>query len=381
MRKHALHLVVVSLFILLISCNANNPKSYTISFDSNGADGGSPPDPIIISPQDPPVSAPSYGSLYKTGYSFCGWSTEQNNPDEKSLIHSGDLLNLPKDTTLYALWDIPCQFLSAGGGSCYYVACNNKNIEYCSIPSEYNGKLVPIINNYAFSDCRFLKSVTLSEGLTSIGNYAFQRCISLQSIALPESLTSIYMFAFRGCTALKSIILPDSLKDIETCAFKECISLEEITIPSSVETITSGAFQGCTSLQSVTLVEGLKEINKEAFQGCTSLIEITIPSSVTMIKQNVFQGCTALKSVTLSEGLTYIGEFAFNKCSSLTEITIPSSVITIESSSFEGCSTLQSITYKGTKAQWGSIEKKESWDANTGDYTIHCTDGDIVKGN
>ena len=356
MEKKTLHVVIilfVSLMVLFMSCNASSPKTYTISFDINGADGGSPPDPIIIMPHDSPVSAPSYGSLYKTGYSFCGWSTEQNNLNESSLIHSGELLNLQKNTTLYAIWDIPCKFL-LWGESNYIVSCNNKNIEYCSIPSVYDGKPVTIINNIAFSGCRFLKSITLPENLTTIGYMAFKECISLQSIILPESLNNIDLGVFKGC-----------------------ISLKEINIPSLVKSIGSDAFQGCTSLQFVTLPEGLKEINKGAFQDCTALREITIPSSVTMIMPNVFQGCSALKSVTLSEGITYIGKFAFNNCISLAEINIPSTVTEIVFSAFEGCSSLQSINYKGTKAQWGTIKKGESWDKNTGNYIIHCTDGDI----
>lgn len=35
------------------------------------------------------------------------------------------------------------------------------------------------------------------------------------------------------------------------------------------------------------------------------------------------------------------------------------------------------IEYKGTKAQWGAIEKEDNWNWNA---AVHCTDGDFAKG-
>ena len=46
---------------------------------------------------------------------------------------------------------------------------------------------------------------------------------------------------------------------------------------------------------------------------------------------------------------------------------------------FHYCTSLTSITFKGTKAQWNAISKSDYWNAYTGSYTIHCTDGDISK--
>ena len=81
--------------------------------------------------------------------------------------------------------------------------------------------------------------------------------------------------------------------------------------------------------------------------------------------------------------ITKIDSWAFDdpKGSGLTftSITIPNSVKSIGDHAFYNCSKLKSIIFEGTKAQWNAIEKGEDWDANTGNYTVHCTDGDIAK--
>ena len=100
---------------------------------------------------------------------------------------------------------------------------------------------------------------------------------------------------------------------------------------------------------------------------------------VTGIGMWAFSYCSGLTSVTIPDNVTSIGSYAFNGCSGLTSVTIPDSVTSIGYHAFRGCSDLTSITYKGTKAQWNAISKGEYWNYKTGNYTIHCTAGDIPK--
>jgi hypothetical protein len=37
------------------------------------------------------------------------------------------------------------------------------------------------------------------------------------------------------------------------------------------------------------------------------------------------------------------------------------------------------IRYGGTAAQWENIDFRFDWNTNTGDYTVHCTDGSVNK--
>ncbi len=103
--------------------------------------------------------------------------------------------------------------------------------------------------------------------------------------------------------------------------------------------------------------ENVTTIEIYAFDTHTELKNIEIPDSVTLIKEQAFDGCVGLKTVTIGKGVKNISSFAFS-----------------------GCAELSDIYYKGTKEEWDSIEKKSKWDWNCGNYTVHCTDGDIAKG-
>ena len=258
----------------------------------------------------------------------------------------------------------------------------------------------------AFDGCTLLTSVTIPDSVTSIGSYAFNGCSSLTSITIPDSVTSIKQDAFYSdrsltiyCEAtskpsgwnsnwkyskcpvvwdcenndiaddgyIYSIIggIRYSLKDGTATVVRQPSNIEKANIPAkvtyknieySVRSIDSYAFEDCDSLTSVTIGNGVTNIGDSAFYGCSSLTSITIGNGVTSIGDAAFSDCSSLSSVTMGNGVTRIGDYAFS-----------------------GCSSLTSITFKGTKAQWKAIKKSDYWNRDTGNYTIHCTDGDIEK--
>ena len=192
-----------------------------------------------------------------------------------------------------------------------------------------------------------------------------------------------------------NLTIPNGVTSIGDYAFYECESITSVTIPNSVTSIGKYAFYECESITSLTIQNGVTSIGQYAFDGCTSITSVTIPNSVTSIGEHAFQNCpietatipalaansirnSALTSVIITGGTT-IDQYAFASCTSLTNITIPNSVERIWWYAIRGCYSLTSITYQGTMSQWEAIDKG-MWDyPETGDYVVHCTDGDIPK--
>ena len=92
-----------------------------------------------------------------------------------------------------------------------------------------------------------------------------------------------------------------------------------------------------------------------------------------------FKNCNGLANITIPESVKGVGMYAFENCSGLISVTISNSVTSVGDYAFNGCKNLTSIEFNGTIEQWNAMSKGAKWDYNTGNYTIHCTDGDIEK--
>lgn len=79
--------------------------------------------------------------------------------------------------------------------------------------------------------------------------------------------------------------------------------------------------------------------------------------------------------------VTSIGWGAFYGYVGLTSSTIPNSMMSIGEQAFSGCTSLTSIQFNGTKEQWETIFKWDNWTSDTGNFVVHCSDGDIAKTN
>ena len=208
---------------------------------------------------------------------------------------------------------------------------------------------------------RYVIEVILKDTTTEINQYAFSRCRSLTSITIPEGVTSISGNAFSYCSRLTSITIPDSVTRIGDFAFFECTSLTSITIGEGVTSINHDAFNNCSSLTSIEVDPANTAYSSEDGvlfnKAKTALIQYPIgntrtlykiPDTVASIENNAFEGCRSLTSITIPESVTSIGSLAFEGCRSLTSITIPSSVTSIGDNAFRYCSNLNSITINAT---------------------------------
>lgn len=101
-----------------------------------------------------------------------------------------------------------------------------------------------------------------------------------------------------------------------------------------------------------------------------------------LMDENTIYDLMFVQRCTTSGGVTA------TKNTNLKKITIPQTIIRIGMGAFVHCCNLTEIVYLGTKEQWRAITKyvsdtndisDPSWDKDTGDYTIYCTDGTIAK--
>lgn len=155
---------------------------------------------------------------------------------------------------------------------------------------------VASIGDNAFRSTR-LTSVTIPGSVTSIGDSAFSNT-RLTSVTIPRSVTSIESYTFSGCTQLKSVTISEGvttsegITSIESYAFSDCTQLKWVTISEGVTTIGNNAFSN-TGLTSVMIPGSVTTIGDNAFSD-TGLTSVTIPESVTSIGDDAFYGCSQL---------------------------------------------------------------------------------------
>ncbi|MDA8958568.1 leucine-rich repeat protein [Akkermansiaceae bacterium] len=112
------------------------------------------------------------------------------------------------------------------------------------------GEQVTSIGQAAFGNTN-LTRITIPDSVTKLGANAFAACFKLKSVILSENLTSILQSTFNSTTSLTSIKIPDKVASIESNSFLNCSNLESVIIGTGVTNIEGGSFADCTKLQRV----------------------------------------------------------------------------------------------------------------------------------
>ena len=184
-----------------------------------------------------------------------------------------------------------------------------------------------------FFDDQNIKTLVVSDGITSLGTFAFNYCNNLTSASLPKTLTKIGRNAFAALAT-------------------DICGLAKVSIPSKVTEIGSYAFAN------------------------TQITSLTVPSSVTAVGDYVCYECSNLATVRY-EGAV-IGAYMFMGCTALTNFTIAKSVKEMKAYVFNSCSKLKTLKYEGSLKDWAAIEKPKNWDTHSSSANltkIQCLDG------
>lgn len=150
-------------------------------------------------------------------------------------------------------------------------------------------------------------------------------------------------------------------------------------------------FAACGKESAPTPSVGLEFRNNDDGKTCTVFSigtctdsQVVIPKeqngyAVTSINYDAFFRNQNITSVIIPNGVISIRASAFAVCIELSSVTIPKTVTEIGDDTFCNCIKLETIIYKGTKEQWNKITFHPNWDYGAGNYTVICTDGEIVK--
>ena len=186
-----------------------------------------------------------------------------------------------------------------------------------------------------------IKSLSVSEGTTSIGDGAFYYCSSLTSVTIPNSVTSIGNRAFYECSKLTSVTIPNKVTSIGEGAFYHCSSLTSVTIPNSVTSIGKEAFFGCSSLTKTNYTGDIA--------GWCNIKFCDYDSNPMEWSNNFFINDQEIKDLVIPNNVMSIGDYAFSRCSGLTAVTIPNSVTSLGKEAFAYCSSLTTLVCKATE--------------------------------
>jgi len=152
------------------------------------------------------------------------------------------------------------------------------------------------IGKSSFYNCRSLRRIPDLKNVTSMGSRAFQGCFLLYGSGEVDlsSLNEIPDYAFCGGVFIKSVKLSENLTSIGEEAFKNA-TFDTITFPETLTSIGSKAFYNTLKLSgTVTIPDSVTEIGDYAFQKAFSKAsvadnKIIIGSGVREINANVFE--------------------------------------------------------------------------------------------
>lgn len=221
----------------------------------------------------------------------------------------------------------------------------NSNVIYVRTLNDFN------VREIIKDDFVFIDKSNRKHNVQEIGDCALANCKFLETIEAPPTLNYLGCYVFAKCYNLNFVKM-NGLIGIGDGAFFRCSHLTEISFPH------------------------LTKVGHFSFYYCVNLLRINAPS-LEEIWDYAFCGCDLIKSASFKK-VRIIGNFAFDSCTGLKKIYLKE-VKEIWSYSFCNCWGLKDIYYEGTIQQWVLVNKHNNWDYGTGNYIVHCLDGNIVK--
>jgi len=217
-------------------------------------------------------------------------------------------------------------------------------VGHLDVPSSIDG--YPVITVGGFSKFKYLTSVSIADGVSTISSSAFKET-AVSSVDL-GTVSRIESSAFLGCP-IASVDLTN-VTSLGNGAFGNT-NITYVSIPITLTSIglggNGGPFYG-SALSSYTLEGNPSSIKEGLFAGCTQLHTIDIPDNITTIEAAAYYKCSGLTRITGMKKVTKIGALAFAFCSSLEQLPNMESLTTIGGCAFYNTTSLTDIFIPGT---------------------------------
>lgn len=294
-----------------------------------------------------PLSIETIGNSAFSGCEAWKYEGEMKTPNLKSIGHSVfyNCRSLDCDYTVPHLWDmLPNSIfrvsgfksltLSEGITSIEHSAFLNSNTQIYNLP-----KSLKQMGTSAFREA-YVKEVNFAPGtsLEKIDKYTFEKCIKLEAVNnLPSDLKMIEEYAFNGCYNLKALSLPEGLTTIGINAFYGCKAIESMNLPNSLTTLGDKAFYECKMWNGEISLPLITDVPNGAFYSCQKLRKVSFGPQLKSIGSSALCRCEGITELNLPNGLETIESGAFYGCNNLTEVVMPESVTSIGSEVFAFC--------------------------------------------
>ncbi len=217
---------------------------------------------------------------------------------------------------------------------------HTKVIENIIIPNGIN------VNNYHFK-------------VIGIARCSFQKDENIKFVAIGNNVRFVRDAAFTECKNLSELIISNCPATLEYDSFSKCSSLKKVTLGNNIQAISSGAFTELPLSAYKSYDNGFYLGNKDhPYLYLISAISkdirnCDINQEAKIIADRAFYNCGALKSVTMYHEITFVGN-----------------------QSFAQCNNLKAIYYHGTREEWGNLKKGSNWNYNCKELkNVDCDDG------
>ena len=188
----------------------------------------------------------------------------------------------------------------------------DENYLVCSGPASFfikeadfhpNTKL---IQPYAFSRSD-IEKVNFPDDIECLAGHAFSDCKRLEYIDLSNTNVQLVEGCFEGCSRLEYFKAPKHKQESLHSTFMNCDSLKHIDLSNMDVRILENTFNRCKNLESVILPKKLEMIKGLCFAN-TSLKNIDLPNSIYFLDGEIFTN-TKLSNIILPSDLRYLNDF------------------------------------------------------------------------